>query len=137
MLLNLLNFFEDSSSTTSDSGNSGGQGQWVSLVILAGIMVAFVLLMIIPNRRQKKKAEEMMSKLTVGSTVTTIGGIVGEVVQLDEQNIWLLTGSDENKCVMQFVRQAIHSVMPAPGSPEGQALVEQKEKEENEVDEIK
>lgn len=129
-MLYLLNFFEEDTS-------SGTQFDWLTLVVIAVVMVLFVLMMIIPNRRQKKQAEEMMSKLAVGSIVTTIGGIVGEVVQLDDKNIWLLTGSDDNKCVMQFVRQAIHSVSPAPDSPEGKAEIAAEKKEENEEDEIR
>ena len=132
-MLELLNFF-DGEGTTTDNPNG-----WITYVILGVLLVGMVLLMIIPQRRQKKRAEEMMAKLAIGSIVTTIGGIVGEVVELDDKHIWLLTGLGENKIVMQFVRQAIHSIAPAPGTPEFEAeqkAAEQKEKAE-EVDEIK
>ena len=72
---NLLNFFE---------GDEAPKNSWITWVILGVLLVGMVLLMIIPQRRQKKKAEEMMSKLAVGSIVTTIGGIVGEVVEMDD-----------------------------------------------------
>ncbi len=78
-----------------------------------------------------------MSKLTVGSIVTTIGGIVGEVVELDDKHIWLLTGVGDNKTTMQFVRQAIHSIAPAPGfSRSGSGRKSRKDKAD-EIDEIK
>lgn len=134
MLINLLNFAEAASGT--ENGTPSGFN-WITLVIIGVTIVAFVLMLVIPNRKQKKQAEEMMSKLTVGSIVTTIGGIVGTVVQLDEKNIWLATGNDENRCVMQFVRQAIHSVSPAPDSAEGRAELSAEKKEANEEDEIK
>lgn len=134
MLINLLNFAEAASGTQNQQNPGGG---WISIVIIAVTIVAFVLMLVIPNRKQKKQAEEMMSKLAVGSIVTTIGGIVGTVVQLDEKNIWLATGNDENRCVMQFVRQAIHSVSPAPDSAEGRAELSAEKKEANEEDEIK
>lgn len=127
-MLELLNFFE---------GEGGGLPGWVMWVILGVLFVGFILMMILPQRRQKKRAEEMMSRLAVGSIVTTIGGIVGEVVQLDDTHIWLLTGTSDNKTTMQFVRQAIHSIAPAPGSAEAQALEEAAKKKADEVDEIK
>ena len=76
----------------------------------------------------------MMSKLNVGSIVTTIGGIVGEVVQLDDKHIWISTGVDGNKTTMQFLRQAIHSVSTESAV---QAEVKAEAKEDNEEDEIK
>ena len=126
-MLELLNFFE---------GEEAGNNGWITWVILGVLLVGMVLLMILPQRRQKKRAEEMMSKLAVGSIVTTIGGIVGEVVEMDDKHIWLLTGTENNKTTMQFVRQAIHSIAPAPGDPEFQAQ-KAAEQKGDEVDEIK
>lgn len=133
-MLNLLNFFEEASG---DGQPNNPTGQIITWVIFGVLIVGMILLMIIPQRRQKKKNEEMMAKLAVGSIVTTIGGIVGEVIQLDEQHIWLLTGIGDNKTTMQFLRQAIHSIAPAPGSPEAKAEEKAAAKEEDEVDEIK
>ena len=130
-MLELLNFFEGEAA----EGSSGSS--WYMWVILGVLFVGFILLMFLPQRRQKKRAEEMMSKLAIGSVVTTIGGIVGEVVEMDETHIWLSTGTADNKTTMQFVRQAIHSIAPAPGSPEAQAAVEAQKAKEDEVDEIK
>ena len=129
-MLELLNFFEG------EEASSGLPG-YVMWIILGVLFVGFILLMFIPQRRQKKRAEEMMSKLAVGSIVTTIGGIVGEVVELDDTHIWLITGTAENKTTMQFVRQAIHSIAPAPGSPEAEAAAEAARAKADEVDEIK
>lgn len=135
MLFEFLNFAD--AATDGTGTNANNSTPWLTIAIIAVTIVAFVLMLVIPNRKQKKQAQEMMSKLAVGSVVTTIGGIVGIVVQLDEKNIWLATGNDENRCVMQFVRQAIHSVSPAPDSPEGKAELSAEKKEANEQDEIK
>ena len=129
-MLNLLNFFEGEE-------KAGGLPTWATVLIMVALVVVMIVIMIIPNRRQKKRAEEMMSKLAVGSIVTTIGGIVGEVIELDDTHIWLLTGTADNKTTMQFVRQAIHSIAPAPGSPEAIAAEEAAKAKQDEVDEIK
>ena len=135
MLLNLLNFFDEAA-----EGGEGAQGSVWGQVLVWGVGILFIvgiaLMMIIPQRKQKKRQEEMMSKLGLGSIVTTVGGIVGEVVELDDKHVWLLTGSGDNKCTMQFVRQAIGTIAPAPGSPEAEAEAKAA-KETDEVDEIK
>lgn len=125
-MLELLNFFENE--------NPNG---WITWVILGVLLVGMILLMIIPQRRQKKRAEEMMSRLAIGSIVTTIGGIVGEVVEMDDKHIWLLTGTGDFKATVQLVRQAIHSIAPAPGTAEFEAEQKAAEKKADEVDEIK
>lgn len=135
-MLELLNFFDGEPASGSASGN-GTENGWVMWIILGLMIVGVVLLMVIPQKRQKKRAEEMMSKLAIGSIVTTIGGIVGEVVEMDDLHIWLVTGTSENKCTMQFLRQAIHSIAPAPGTPEAEAAAQAEKDRAEEVDEIK
>lgn len=125
---NLLSFFED---------EQKGTPSWVMIVVMVVMVGALVLVMIIPNRRQKKRMDEMMSKLTIGSVVTTIGGIVGEVVELDDSNVWLRTGTEENATTVKMLRQAIHSVAPAPGTPEAEAIAKAEKEKADEIDEIK
>lgn len=133
-MLYLLNFFANAATDGSTAGTDGSGNSWLTWVILGVLVVGMILMMVIPQRKQKKRAEEMMSKLNVGSIVTTIGGIVGEVVQLDDKHIWISTGVDGNKTTMQFLRQAIHSVSTESAV---QAEVKAEAKEDNEEDEIK
>ena len=121
---------------TAEGAPAGTGMEWVTYVILGVLLVGMVLLMVIPQKRQKKRVEQMMATLAIGSIVTTIGGIVGEVVEMDDKHIWLLTGMGDNKTTMQFVRQAIHSIAPAGGDTEFSEQKAAKEKED-EVDEIK
>lgn len=127
-MLSLLNFFFESTDTSTGTNN------WVMIVVFGVLIVGMVLMMIIPQRKQKKAQEEMMSKLAVGSVITSIGGIVGTVVKMDDQYIWIETGVEESKMTMKLLRQAIHSIAPAEGSPE--AVAAQKAADD-ETDEIK
>lgn len=129
-MLNLLNFLSDGSSSSESTGGSN----WIMIVVFGVLIVGMILMMIIPQRKQKKAQEEMMSKLCVGCTITSIGGIVGEVVQMDDQNIWIETGVEGNKTTMKLLRQAIHSIAPAAGSAEDIAA---KKAEDEATDEIK
>ena len=127
-MLSLLNFFFEGTDPSTGANN------WVMIVVFGVLIVGMVLMMIIPQRKQKKAQEEMMSKLAVGSVITSIGGIVGTVVKMDDQYIWIETGVEESKMTMKLLRQAIHSIAPAEGSPE--AVAAQKAADD-ETDEIK
>ncbi|MEG2015079.1 MAG: preprotein translocase subunit YajC [Clostridia bacterium] len=124
MIKNLLMFFAEE--------KPKDENGWLTWVILGVMVVGMVLLMILPQRKQKKQAQEMMSKLAVGSTITTIGGIVGVVVAMDEKYIYIETGVEGSKTSMKFVRQAINTV-----HPEGAEAVPAEVKKEDGVDEIK
>lgn len=133
-MLTLLNFLSDGSSSGSGSNNGNNSMGWMTWVIFGVLIVGMILMMIIPQRKAKKRQEEMMSKLGVGSIITSIGGIVGKVIQLDDEYIWIETGMDGTATTMKLLRQAIHSIAPAEGSPEA---VAQTKAEEEETDEIK
>ena len=94
-----------------------------------------VLMLVLPTinqRKAKKQQEEMNKKLGVGVTIMTIGGIIGEIVQMDNEHIWLATGLGEDKIVMQFTQKAIHSIVNAPSTP-----AEPTDSTDEVVDEIK
>ena len=137
-MLELLNFFDEQATGGSSDGTAGsGLPSWVIWVLMGVLVVGMIVWMVLSQRKQKKRSSDMLARLAIGSIVTTIGGIVGEVVQLDDKHIWLLTGTGDNKTTMQFVRQAIHSIDPAPGTPEAEAQAQAEKAKEDEVDEIK
>jgi len=84
-----------------------GNSIWsiVSIVAIFGIMYA---VLIIPQRRQKKKKDEMLSALQEGDVVESIGGIVGEVINISDDDITIASGVDKTKLV--FRKGAIGNV---------------------------
>lgn len=134
-MLNILNFLTESGGSTTEQPSK--TNQIVMWVILGVLLVGMIVWMVLSQRKQKKKSQEMMANLVVGCTVTTIGGIVGEVIQMDDKNLWIETGLEGSKMTMKILRQAIHSIDPAPGSAEAIAQEKEEKKQENEEDEIK
>lgn len=112
MLWNLFNFFADASTGTDQQG-----GGWGIYIIFGVMIVLMIVMMIVPQRKAKKQQEEMNKKLGVGVTIMTIGGIIGEIIQMDNEHVWLATGLGEDKIVMQFTQKAIHSIVNAPSTP--------------------
>ena len=75
---------------TADAAAGGG-----SMIIMLVLMFAvFYFLIIRPENKKKKKADEMRSSLSVGDEITTIGGMIGKIVQVTEDTITFETGED-------------------------------------------
>jgi preprotein translocase subunit YajC len=47
-----------------------------------------------PERKRKKEEEALRNSLAVGDKITTIGGIVGKIVELDEESLVIETSKD-------------------------------------------
>lgn len=72
------------------AGSSGYNG----LLLLAIMFVLLYFIMIRPEKKKKKEAEEMRNALKVGDKLTTIGGIVGEVCHIKDDNVVIEVGAD-------------------------------------------
>ena len=69
--------------------------QMGSLIITIVAMVAiFYFMLIRPEQKRKKEAEQLRSSLSVNDQVTTIGGIVGRVVDIKEDRFVMETSGD-------------------------------------------
>ena len=128
-MLNLLAFFEG------EDANALGNSGWIMLAMLGLVIVFFIVMNVVSSKKAKKRDEEMKSRLSIGCTVTTRGGIVGELVEMDDKHIWLALGEGDNRVVVKFIRQAIYLIDPLPGTPEAKEIAQHEK--EDEIDEIK
>ena len=64
------------------------------IIILVGMVAVFYFMIIRPEKKKKKEEEQLRSSLKVGDKITTIGGIVGKVVDLKDDNIVIETSMD-------------------------------------------
>ena len=60
------------------------------------------------EQKRKKQEEELRGSIILGDEVTTIGGIVGKVVNIKDDNITIETSID--KTLMEFKNWAIRDV---------------------------
>ena len=63
----------------------------IMVVVMVGIFYFFIIR---PESKKKKKLAEMRNSLSVGDTITTIGGILGKVVSIDGDKITFETSED-------------------------------------------
>ncbi|MEY4685097.1 MAG: hypothetical protein RLZ25_1556 [Pseudomonadota bacterium] len=82
---------------------------FVGLILPLGIMTAFYFLFIMPQQRKVKEHKKMVEALGKGSEVVTNGGLIGRVVELDD-NFVELELSDNVHVHVQ--RSAITSMLP-------------------------
>jgi len=80
-------------------------GMILMIVVMVGI---FYFFMIRPENKKKKKLAEMRSNLSVGDTITTIGGIIGKVVSVNDDKITFETSEDRVR--IQVAKWAISTV---------------------------
>ena len=98
-----------------------------SFLIMIVIMVAVMYFMIWrPESKRKKQAEAMRNSLKKGDQITTIGGIVGKIVQVQDETIIIETSEDRVR--MELTKWAVstnNSQQPEPGKKGKKAKVEE------------
>lgn len=86
--------------------NPTAGGGMTSLIITVIAMIGiFYFMLIRPENKRKKEAEQLRSSLKVGDQITTIGGIVGTVVNVKEDKFVIETGADQVR--IEFVKWAL------------------------------
>lgn len=72
-----------------------GASMGSTLVMMVAMIAIFYFMLIRPENKRKKEAEQMRSAVKKGDKITTIGGIVGTVVDVKENNIVIETSADQ------------------------------------------
>ena len=85
----------------------------MSLLILPLIFVIGYFLLVRPQQQQARRQRALVSSLHVGAEVQTAGGIVGRIIDLDDQFVQLQVGPGTT---ITFIRSAVQQVLnPAEG----------------------
>jgi len=77
------------------------------LILPAILLAVFYFMLIRPENKRKKEAEQMRSSVKVGDKITTIGGIVGTVVNVKDDKIVIETSADQVR--VEFAKWALSS----------------------------
>ena len=90
------------------TGTGGATGSSASMILM--LLLFFVLMwffMIRPEKKKQKKIEAMRNALSVGDEIVTIGGVMGTIVHITEDDITIETSED--KVRVQFKKWAVSS----------------------------
>ena len=94
-----------------------------SIVMLVAMVAIFYFMLIRPENKRKKEAEQMRSSVKTGDKITTIGGIIGTVVDVKDDKIVIETGADQVR--IQFAKWAISTNETAAENAKAQAKKDQ------------
>ncbi|MBS2965210.1 preprotein translocase subunit YajC [Actinocrinis puniceicyclus] len=83
----------------------------IYIVVIGGI---FIFMTSRGNRKRQAQAAQMQTALVVGAEVRTIGGMVGEVVEVTDEHVLLETTPGVR---LKFIKSAVAGVLP-PAEPE-------------------
>lgn len=79
-----------------------------STFLMIGALVLVFVLMWRSNKKQERETQQMRNSLEVGDEITTIGGIIGEIIRIKEETVTIETGKDRTK--IRILRSAIRTV---------------------------
>lgn len=94
----MMNFL----TTTTDSA-----GLSSSLIFLVVMFAVFYFMLIRPENKRKKETEQMRSSIHTGDVITTIGGVIGTVVDVKEDKLVIETGADRVR--VEFAKWGVSS----------------------------
>lgn len=115
-----------------DVAQQQGPGQiWMILGMYALLALAIYFFIFRPNKKKKKAEEEMKNSLEIGDDITTIGGIMGRVVSIkDDDSLVIETASDRSR--LRIKRWAISTIdtekNPEPKKAEPKLLKDEEPK---------
>ena len=119
----MLNFLE---AGTNVGGTGGMTGTIIMLVVMVGV---FYFLMIRPENQRKKEAEQLRSGVKNGDKITTIGGIVGVVVDVKEDRFVMETSADQVRIELMKWALSTNETGAARAAAEAKKAKEDKAKE--------
>ena len=106
----IYNIFAEAEATTEQAGGIMGflQGYGGTILLVVAMIAIFYFFMYRPQKKQEKEAKEMKDNLAVGDEITTIGGIIGEIVSIKDETCVIETTKD--KCKIRILKSAISKV---------------------------
>ena len=78
---------------------------------LVFIFAIFYFMIIRPQKKQRQAMQNMLAGLQMNDKVVTIGGIIGKIVKIKEDEVVIETGAGAEKSQIKFQKSAISKVL--------------------------
>jgi preprotein translocase subunit YajC len=89
---------------------SGGWGSTLGLILpMVAMFGLMYLLMIRPQKKKEKKLREQINAMVVGDRAVTIGGVVGKIVNIKDDEVTISTSVANT--LITFKKSAISTVI--------------------------
>lgn len=97
---------------------AGGFGNFMFLFLIVGMFILMIFLSGRAQRAEKRKKQELLSALKKHDRVQTIGGILGSIVEIRDEEV-VLRVDESNNTRMHFAKSAIQQVVRAASGGKG------------------
>lgn len=78
------------------AGTQGPQAI-ISIAVIVLMVLMFYFLVLRPQKKQEKEISKMLDELSVGDEITTIGGIIGEIVSIKDETVLIESSRDRTR----------------------------------------
>ena len=68
-----------------------------ALVPMVVFILIFYVLIIRPQKKQEREVTEMRASVSVGDEIVTIGGVLGKVIKVKEDELTIEVGAEKTK----------------------------------------
>ena len=96
------------------------------LLMLLPMILIFYFMLIRPENKRKKEAEQLRSSIKNGDKITTIGGIMGTVVDVKSESFVIETSADQVR--IEFAKWALSTNDSAVAAAKEEAKKKQEQK---------
>ena len=102
-----------------------------SMILLVAMIAVFYFIIIRPENKRKKQAENMRNSLKKGERITTIGGMVGRIVQVNDTTVVFETSEDRVRVeITKWGIQSTESMEAAAQKSSKKSKKDEEKKEE-------
>ena len=129
-----MNLFLLDQAASTQAAAENPWGNFLMWGMVAVMFIAMYFFVLRPQRKKQKEEEEMRSSIEIGDDVTTIGGIVGKVIAIreDDDTFVLETGTDKTR--IRFKKWAVSSIDTPEKQPKKNEKAEKKSKKSKDKD---
>ena len=100
----------------------------LGMVALFGAVMYFMIYL--PQKKRDKKLKDQMDKLCIGDKVVTIGGLVGIVARITEDDVTIYTSAANTP--VTYTKAAIQTVVPRNSDSDSDKKKDKKDKKSKE-----
>lgn len=106
-MFTIMAILAQNSPAGASKGSPGGGVMMFGLILMMGV---FFFVMMRGNRAQRKKKETMLGAMKRNDRVMTIGGVIGTIVSVKENEV-VLKVDEASNTKMTFIKRAIQQVL--------------------------
>ena len=94
---------------TTDANNAGGANPLIMVAIFAFFIIIWYFLALRPQRKKEKELKAKIEKMRVGDQVITIGGLVGKVANIRDDEVTIMTSAANT--LVTFKKNAVNTII--------------------------